>query len=427
MRPVYDAGLRCAGIGILVTMALLVLALLAFPPQDPPAKETASGFIFIRPRGWNRQEIPNQNMVALMPPGPTAQQCSLFIFAGQNGDLNELVYHDKLFQSVTQGSRVDGKINRAYRGGWQYSHAKILNAQHQNQWLVLYTTKVGTRMEGIFFIAATEEILKAHRFDVERMITNIEFPGAKPPPAGGPDWTPAPVPGKDKDIRILGAWTVARLEMVFSADPKAGGLQQQHTVKTVALFANQVALKVDARQTGLIDSTWLAEGLATVDVSDPAALAGRRQFGRWSEADGTLKIQWNEGPEDSVVREKENLRGGGILWSAIKPLDGLRLDATWQRPNDFGLPGMLALHPDGSFQSDQVNETMGGKLVNRKFPEMGSGTYEFRKWSLVLRFDTGFVQSIQVGFDAEDPSSARSIFINGTSFERVKAPAAAPK
>jgi hypothetical protein len=72
----------------------------------------------------------------------------------------------------------------------------------------------------------------------------------------------------------------------------------------------------------------------------------------------------------------------------------------------------------GTFDADQVNETMGGKLVNPKFPEMGSGTCEFRKWSLTLRFDTGFVQSIHVMFDTDDPASAGRILVSGYDFAK---------
>jgi hypothetical protein len=57
---------------------------------------------------------------------------------------------------------------------------------------------------------------------------------------------------------------------------------------------------------------------------------------------------------------------------------------------------------------------------------MGSGTYEFRKWSLILRFDTGYVQAIHARFDADDPAAAKDLFLNGYTFERTGAAAAPP-
>jgi hypothetical protein len=402
-------------------MTLVVLALLAALPQDPPPlREKASAFTFLRAKGWSRLEMAN-NMVALAPPGPDAQQCSLFIFAGIVGEVNDLVYHDKMLQSVNRGCQAEGKIEKAYRGSWQYTRMKVLNAQGQPQWMALYTGKSDAHREAFYFVAATEELSKAHRFAVEKMILSVEWPDARPQrPSGVNEFVPAPVPDKDKDVKIVGAWTVARLEQTFSVDPKAGGVQQRATVKVFVLFGNQVAAKVDALSTGQIDSTYPSEGLATMNVSDPAKLANDRRYGRWSEMDGKINIKWNQGPEDNVRRDKEDLKeANGTLWSAIKSLDGLRLDGTWEREIPIGSPYRITLRKNGTFDADQVNEVMGGQLVNKKFPELGSGTYEFRKWSLILRFETGFVQSIQVMFDSGDPETAKSILIAGYPFNRT--------
>jgi len=113
---------------------LLLLAVLL--PQDPQARERASAFTYVRPKGWDRQELPNKT-VALRPPGDNAQHCSAFLFPGQNGELNELVFHDQMWQAVTPLCQIDGKIDKAYRGAWQYSRAKILTPQKQNQWMIL--------------------------------------------------------------------------------------------------------------------------------------------------------------------------------------------------------------------------------------------------------------------------------------------------
>ena len=388
-------------------MRLVLLAVLAaLSLQDPPAREKSSGFTFARPKGWNRQEIQN-NIIMLSPPGADAQQCSVFIYPSQAGEIHELVFHDRMFQTLTPLCQID-KDQKAVRGSWRFTWAKIITPQKQNQWMILYTTRSGARLEAVYFAASSEEVLNKHRFAVDRMVTGIDFPDAKPAPAGGPEWKPAPVPDADKDVKIVGAWIVARMESEL-------GAPQKQTVKIVALFENGVAAKVDAARTGLNDSTYPAEGLATVSVSNPGA--NDRRFGKWSEKDGKIAITWNQGPEDQVERAGNHLKDAkGILWSAMKPIDGVRLARTFIRENPGGLPFLLVLRKDGTFDADQVNETMGGKLVNPKFPEMGSGTYEFRKWSLILRFDTGFVQSIHVMFDADDPAAAKQILVSGTPF-----------
>ncbi|HVE39546.1 MAG TPA: hypothetical protein VNM14_06630, partial [Planctomycetota bacterium] len=308
---------------------------------------------------------------------------------------------------------------------WQFSRAKYITAQGQPSWLAVYTTRADTQLEAVMFIAATEDLFKAHRFAVERMIVSIEFPGVKPLGGGGGTWVAGVVPDKAKDVKIVGAWLVARTEMDMSVDPKARGLRQLQTLKIVALFENGVAAKVDARNTMLIDTTYPAEGLATMNVADAADVGKGRRFGKWSEEGGKIKITWNFGNPDTLERVKDDLKGDGILWSALKPIDGTLLAGTYVRKSDFGLPWTLTLRKDGSFDADLLNDSMGGKLVNPKFPEMGSGTYEFRKLSLILRFDTGYTQAIHARFDADDPAAAKNLFLNGYTLERTNAPAAA--
>jgi hypothetical protein len=129
----------------------------------------------------------------LSPPGADAQQCSVFIYPSQNGaELNELVFHDRMFQTLTPLCQQD-KVAKGYRSSWQFTWAKIITPQKLNQWMVLYTAKSGPRLEAVYFAASSEDQMNKHRFAVERMITGIELPDAKPA-AAGPEWKPAPVP-----------------------------------------------------------------------------------------------------------------------------------------------------------------------------------------------------------------------------------------
>src|SRR5437762_2664694 len=127
-------------------MNVAVLLLASLLPQEQPAREKASAFTYARPKGWTRQELPNKT-IALAPPGDDAQHCSIFIFPGQNGELNELVFHDRMWQAVTPRCPVDGKADKAYRGAWQYTRAKVVTPQKQSQWTNLYTTKSGPHLE----------------------------------------------------------------------------------------------------------------------------------------------------------------------------------------------------------------------------------------------------------------------------------------
>lgn len=164
-------------------LATLLALLAALPQADPPEREQASGFTFVRPKGWSRQEAQN-NSVAILPPGPDGQQCSIFILAGSDGEAPEPEFHEKMFQGVTQGGKPEGTIERATVGGWQASRLKFITAQEQPSWISLYTIRSGTRLEAVLFVAATEELFKTHRPAVERMVAGAAFPkGGKAAPA----------------------------------------------------------------------------------------------------------------------------------------------------------------------------------------------------------------------------------------------------
>jgi hypothetical protein len=78
------------------------------------------------------------------------------------------------------------------------------------------------------------------------------------------------------------------------------------------------------------------------------------------------------------------------------------------------------LHKDGTFNGDGVNVTMGGREVNPAFPEKGSGTYEVRKGSMILRFTNGFRQAIACIIDTANTGDARTVTLNGFPFQRVR-------
>jgi len=120
---------------------------------------------------------------------------------------------------------------------------------------------------------------------------------------------------------------------------------------------------------------------------------------------------------EKFQRDGENLKSGSTLWSRLQPMDGARLDGTFERKNDFGPPWWIRFGKDGRFDAEGVNNTMGGEITMPAFPARGSGTYEIRALSLILRFDNGFRISINFGFGF-DPATVKTLLINGYDFDR---------
>jgi hypothetical protein len=76
------------------------------------------------------------------------------------------------------------------------------------------------------------------------------------------------------------------------------------------------------------------------------------------------------------------------------------------------------LRRDGSFEASNLVHALGGPFNNPNFPEQGRGTYELRKWSLVLRFEGGYEQAIKFLMSGDGLADARGIVLGGSELVR---------
>jgi hypothetical protein len=170
---------------------------------------------------------------------------------------------------------------------------------------------------------------------------------------------------------------------------------------------------------GASDDIYWSEGFATMDPRNLSDL-GARRAGHWSEDGGRITITWQIGPPSKLTRDGKNLKEEYISWTPYAPVDDLRLDGQFQRAVPFGPPWSITLRKDRTFSSNGLNNTMGGNVVNPGFPEVGFGTYEITKWSLILRFNTGFVQSINLRLGDGPPNAPTDLVLNGHTYTRVR-------
>jgi hypothetical protein len=194
---------------------------------------------------------------------------------------------------------------------------------------------------------------------------------------------------------------------------------QQAKQQLLLLFANGVAAKTDLKGDNLAGHHE-AEGFATMDVVNPAAIAGA-PFGHWTDNGNSIHIQWNIGAPTELAKNGNNLEGKGERWTPFKLVEGERLEGTFVRKMEAGLRSQwIVLHKNGSFEGDGVNVTMGGEIVNPYFPAHGSGTYEVHKGSMILAFQNGFTQAIECMIDTAPNGDAKIVLLNGFPFERVR-------
>ena len=194
---------------------------------------------------------------------------------------------------------------------------------------------------------------------------------------------------------------------------------QQAKQQLLLLFANGVAAKTDLRG-GNLAGKYQAEGFATMDVANPAAVSGA-PFGHWTDEGNLVHIQWNLGSPTDLNKNGENLEAKSERWTPFHIADGDRVEGTFVRKMEAGLRSQaIVLRKDGAFVGDGVNVTMGGSIVSPAFPERGSGTYEVRKGSMILHFSNGFIQAIACIIDKTNSGEAKTVVLNGFPFERVR-------
>jgi hypothetical protein len=106
-------------------------------------------------------------------------------------------------------------------------------------------------------------------------------------------------------------------------------------------------------------------------------------------------------------------------WVPLAPVDGIRLDGTYVGAATTAAPEMsLVFRKDGSFETANLVHALGGPTHNPQFPLRGRGTYEFRKWSLILRFEGGYAQAIAFHSSGEGLADAKSIVVGGSDFKK---------
>jgi hypothetical protein len=182
----------------------------------------------------------------------------------------------------------------------------------------------------------------------------------------------------------------------------------------ILFFANGIV----ARE-GVI--TGPRECYALYDVRQLAKLPFN--YGRWREEKGagTVHIQWQEGPPWTLTREAGRLSLGGKRLLALRPLDGLRLDGHYEYRPVGSPPSLLELRPDGRFEAANLVERMGCPTQARPGALAGTGQYEVRAWTLILRFAGGQVTLLPLHVEGgEDLRRVGKFGLNGHEFVRLR-------
>jgi hypothetical protein len=388
---------------------IAALALVTIAVQTPELR-------YETPAGWTRTVDPRTAVTTLMPGRlPPGQVAVITVFSPEPFAGTAAEYHAEITRRAIASGRLleppDSSSTGDVGGGATRSATRhhVVMPNGAELWITIYTVRWGTQAQAFLLTANSAEMAERHGPAADAMIAGITAPSAEPartPPVAlnqparspqppcyrptGIEMCPQAVVADDPATRIVGAWIAAAARSRFTP---GAGVRSGVTTEILLLFANGVAARSAAIRSG--GDTYWAEGFATMDPRDPAQI-GARRVGRWSEHNGTITIAWQIGAPQTLARDGRSLREQYTTWQPYPPVDGLRLDGRYQRIEEYATPWSLTLRGDGRFEASGLHNAMGGTAVNPGFPERGAGTYEIAKWSLILRFDNGFVQSMNL-------------------------------
>lgn len=405
-------------------MTALLLAVLLQAPSLP----------YAMPAGWTGVVNPNTGLVSLMPQRlPFGRVCQITVFNPESFPGTESDYHEEIVRRATGFARPLEPPERDSIGAFQLTRVHQLMPNGAQFWVTVYTARWGDWGQAFVLAANAPDTYGRFAPAADAMIGAISvpqtglaaLPGASGPlPGNGPrpacyrpngiEFCPKPVVPDSPATAITGAYIAAAARSDYTV-----GVGVRSTVRTeiLLLFANGIAARVPLAKSGSLDDTYWAEGLATMDPRQPDSI-GARSLGRWSERGGTITIRWQIGQPTALTRSGNSLKEEYTTWAPYPSVDGLRLEARFQRIEEYVTPSWIALHRDGTFEENGVNVTMGGETINPLFPARGSGRYEIRRWSLILRFSTGFVQSINLLLGGDNPTAPPDILLNGYRYVR---------
>ncbi|HXX94057.1 MAG TPA: hypothetical protein VEN81_10510, partial [Planctomycetota bacterium] len=296
-------------------------ALLSKTRVGPPP--VAGGLRYLIPSGWVQRDAGGGTVQFIPPNLPAGADVSITIVPPQpsqvppDSTLNQITFN--MFMNKVEPAHQEGVIGSM--GGFRVTIVR--SKLHR---IGLYAARWEGSVQTVFYTCNSDELYNTYGPAVERMIRTTEVPGFKKDPNA---WHPKPLPPPDRDVKIVGAYFGAGLDVRNSVDPKAGGMASRNYREVLVLFENGVAARCDIVNSGLRDTTYLAEGFAILDVAGMQQSSDRR-FGRWTEENGTITVQMSQGSPLKLARDGDNLKGQWS-WTQLKPIDGLRPAGTFVR------------------------------------------------------------------------------------------------
>lgn len=385
-------------------VARLTLSLLVLLP--PPAlsadtvRETIGPMTITTPSTWIRNVDAGGTINYLPDPPGTAPQSQYQFSKVDNGAPSQLDGHRLMWGEIKKNAGVTKAERSGKAGRFDWSETTAQDRTAPREFTIrFYSTKEGATHICAVVIATSPTLFQTRAAALEKVLGAAQFAGDEP---GAAPAASAPA----GDVPIVGSHI--KVEVRFGG---VGG--SNSTTDHILLFANGIAVR-----TGVINGA--IECYAIMPVTNLADLPFN--YGRWREnkAANAIDVQWKEGPAWQMKREGGLLSVDGRKLLELRPLEEARFNGIYAYRPAGDPPSGLALMPDGRFEAQNLIDNM---ICNsgQPAPKGGRGTYEVRKWTLILRFENGSTAYLPLHIRNEESLAAVAKFwVKSYEFEAVR-------
>lgn len=338
----------------------------------------------------------NPNLAAFLAP----QQARVAFSAEPDGGASAAESHRVVWQSFVAMMSAVKQQRSGQFGRYHWSEMLATGAQSQRDEITrVYSTKQGNVRVVAYVSSASPQEYANTVVRMDQVLTRAIFGDVNPVQS------PA-TPTVESEVPITEIHT--RIEM------RGVSFGSNMTTDHIIFFANGVV----ARE-GVING----RPRECYALYQPGGSQLPRNYGRWQEQAGTVSITWQEGPAWTLKREEgRRLSLDGRKLLAYRPVDGARIEGQFVYGDVGGVISAIALSSDGRFVATTLREGMGCPATQpgrpAGVPESGSGTYEIRKWTLILRFANGAVGMYPFHVETDqDLARPARFWLNSYSFE----------
>jgi hypothetical protein len=368
--------------------------------------------------GWQAQErmagVSDRVIMlgaANLAPGET---CGLMVSSaeGASGAANahQWTWNGLLEQMGAPGPQTSGRSGR-----FEWAQAQITSkATGQPEWVRFYSAVSGTVQVTLLLAANSQRQFTQHAAALDAAVAAANFSGAgttaqAPSPStrpASPATTSVPAQSGDaKDVPVVASYIRAQVQF----GSMSSGVLTDH----ILFFANGIVVRE-----GVISGP--RECYANISVSNLQSLPFN--YGRWRERTpgGDIDVTWQEAAPWHLERQGDKLTLAGRALLRLRPLDGLRPHGqyVYQAQGQFA---QLRLGRDGSYEAQGVMPEMSCMSARPSVVPRSRGTYEFRKWTLMLRPEGGAPMSFPVHVLSDQDLQRLAVFsLNNHEFKLTR-------